>query len=433
MKKIQINHIGKMEGHADFVAEILKGDVLSAKIITTEGARLIEGILVGRHFQEAPVITSRICGICPVVHKLSAIKAIEHAFDLKPSRQTVQLRKLLLLAQIIHSHALHLFFLSLPDFHDIENDLRFIDKYSKETESAIKVRQWALEIIEVIGGRAVHPIACEVGGFKVLPSAGSLKKISEEYDLILKNALVLTNLVMDIKYPKMSRPTTFISLTASDEYALYHGNLKISRPGGETKIIPAKQFTKNIKEIEEPYRAAKTATLAGEPFMVGALARLNNNHQQMRPLASGLLRGLRWRWPQYNTFENITAQAIEIVHCLEEAKVILDQLAKSLKPEKSLGRQLKVIAGANPRGVETTGIDAIEAPRGTLYHSYSLDRNGYISRCQIITPTVSFLKNLEEDIKVYLPQVMKLNPERRAKKIRALIRAYDPCIACATH
>src|SRR3989339_1508477 len=99
--KIQINHIGKMEGHADFVAEILRGDVRSAKIITTEGARLIEGILIGRHYSEAPIITARICGICPVVHKLSSIKAIERAFKIKPSEQTIKLRKTLESAHII--------------------------------------------------------------------------------------------------------------------------------------------------------------------------------------------------------------------------------------------------------------------------------------------------------------------------------------------
>ena len=114
--KIQVNHIGKMEGHTDFVAEIMKGDVKSAKMMTTEGARLIEGILVGRNFYEAPIITSRICGICPVVHKISSIKAIENAFAIKPSSQTVRLRKLMLSAQIIHSHALHLFFFVFAGF-----------------------------------------------------------------------------------------------------------------------------------------------------------------------------------------------------------------------------------------------------------------------------------------------------------------------------
>lgn len=423
--KIQINHIGKMEGHADFVAEILKGDVKSAKIITTEGARLIEGILIGRHFNEAPIITARICGICPVVHKLSSIKAIENAFNIKPTLQTIKLRKLLKLAQVIHSHALHLFFLSLPDFFGIENDLNFIKKYPKETQCAIKVRTWALKIIEVIGGRAVHPIACEVGGFKTLPTKSELNNLVSQYENILKDAMCLAHLVIKIRYPKFQRQTTFVSLTNKKEYAFYDGDIKILESDGEIDYIKAKDFTKNIKEIEEPYRAAKSATLDGEPFMVGALSRINNNHEQLNLLAKKLLNKLHWKFPQYNTFENITAQAIEVVHCLEEADKLLKDLVKNIKPEEN---QIK-----KPLNKEAVGIDAIEAPRGTLYHHYKIDKNGYITDCDIITPTASVLKNLEQDVMIYIPNVMKLPPKKRSLKIRALIRAYDPCIACATH
>ena len=432
--KIQINHIGKMEGHADFVAEILKGDVKSAKLITTEGARLIEGILVGRHFSEAPIITARICGICPVVHKLSAIKAIERAFKIKPSEQTIKLRKIMNWAQLVHSHALHLFFLSLPDFFGLENDLNFIKKYSKETRAAIKVRTWALKIIEVIGGRAVHPIACEVGGFKVLPAEEELTNLLEPYEKVLKEALVLTNLAINIKYPKFERKTTFVSLTNKSDYANYGGDVKITNPDKSIDYIKDTDYTKNIKEIEEPYRAAKSATLDGEPFMVGAIARLNNNHQNLNPLASGILRSLSWKFPQYNTFENITAQTIEIIQAIEEIKKLLIDLLKDYnQKEVSRAQKLSLIAGANPLNKEVIGIDAIEAPRGTLYHYYKIDKNGYIVDCNIITPTVCYLRNLEEDLKEYIPDLSKLKAKQKSLKIRALIRAYDPCIACATH
>ena len=432
--KIQVNHIGKMEGHTDFVAEILKGDVKSAKMITTEGARLIEGILVGRHFSEAPIITSRICGICPVVHKLSSIKSIESAFKIKPSAQTTNLRKIMNYAQLIHSHALHLFFLSLPDFFAIENDLNFIKKYPKETECAIKVRDWALKIIETIGGRAVHPIACEVGGFKTLPEKAGLENLFSQKEAVLKNALCLVNLTIKIKYPKFKRPTTFVSLTNENEYAYYDGDIKITEPDGSEKIITAKNYTKNIKEVEEPYRAAKSATFDGQPFMVGALARINHNHRQLNPLAKGILNGLKWKFPQYNIFENITAQAIEIVHAIEEIDKLSRQLLTDYNPlEKNDAGRLSLIASANPLNKKVSGVDAIEAPRGTLYHHYDIDKNGYLADCSIITPTVCYLKNMEADLKAYVPDLKKMNAKQKAVKIRGLIRAYDPCIACATH
>ncbi|MEK7653004.1 MAG: Ni/Fe hydrogenase subunit alpha [Patescibacteria group bacterium] len=432
--KISINHIGKMEGQADFVAEILKGDVKSAKIMTTEGARLIEGILIGRHFSEAPIITSRICGICPVVHKLSSIKAIENAFNIQPTEEVINLRKLLLLGQIIHSHALHLFFLSLPDFFELENDLNFIRRQPREADAAIKVREWALKLIEAIGGRAVHPINCEVGGFKTAPDFAVLKNLESQFENILKDALKLADLAIKIKFPKFKRQTQFVSLTDKDEYAFYDGDLKIINfPNASPKIIKAEKFTKNIKEIEEPYRAAKSAELNGEPFMVGALARINNNHQKLNPLAKGILNGLKWKFPQYNTFENISAQAIEIVHGIEEVKKLLKEISSVETRFIASPVDLQTIASANPLGRETSGADAVEAPRGTLYHYYKIDKNGYITDCQIITPTVSFLKNLEEDIVAYIPDLIKLSPAKRSIKIRALIRAYDPCISCATH
>jgi len=431
--KFTINHIGKMEGHTDFVAEIIKGDVKSAKMMTTEGARLIEGILVGRNFYEAPIITSRICGICPVVHKVSSIKAIENAFAIKPTVQTVKLRKLMLSAQIIHSHALHLFFLSMPDFFDITNDLKFISAHKRETKSAIAVRQWALKAIEVVGGRAVHPIACEVGGFKALPDRSELQSLIGQYPYVLKQALALVDMALKIKLPKFRRPTTFIALSNESEYAYYGGDIRIMAPDGQTRNILAKNFTKNIKEIEEPYRAAKSAELDGEPFMVGALARLNMNNKHLHPLAKGIYKKAGFAKVEYNTFKNIVAQSIEIVHFLEEAKALLDDLGDGLSEEKGLTRKLGLIAGASPIGIDSFGCDAVEAPRGTLYHAYKIDSNGILTDCQIITPTVSILKNLESDLMEYLPDIMELPEKQRVMKMRALIRAYDPCIACATH
>jgi sulfhydrogenase subunit alpha len=321
----------------------------------------------------------------------------------------------------------------LPDFFDITNDIKFINKYKKETECAIRVRQWALKVIETIGGRAVHPIACEVGGFKAFPSKEELKELLSEYEAVLKDALCLVNMVFKAKLPKLKRPTTFIALTNESEYAYYHGHIKILYPDGKTKIISDDKFTKHVKEIEEPYRAAKSAELDGEPFMVGALARININHAQLNPLAAGILKSLKWKYPNYNIFDNITAQTIEVVHFIEESKNILIDLSLSLKEEKSAAAALNLIAAANPRGRETFGADAVEAPRGTLYHHYKVSADGYLREVKIITPTVSFLKNLEADIAAYLPNIKDLPEKKRSLKIRALIRAYDPCISCATH
>lgn len=160
--KIQINHLAKMEGHASFVGEIIKtGVVKQAQIDTEEGARLIEGILIGRHFSEAKTVTSRICGVCPVVHYLTALQAMERALGIKPRDIDIAIRKLMEASQIIYSHALHMFFLSLPDFLDYDDDLKMAGKYPKETQIAIEIRQWSIDLQRLTGGRTVHPLSPE--------------------------------------------------------------------------------------------------------------------------------------------------------------------------------------------------------------------------------------------------------------------------------
>lgn len=427
--KIKINHISKTEGHLDFLGQLLNGDVKQAKIITTEGVRLIEGILNGRNYQDVPIITARICGICPIVHSLTAIKAIEVAFGVKPSSQTIKLRKVMELAQIIHSHVLHLYFLSIPDFYGIADDLNFIKMKPRQTQATITSRNFSAKLLNTIGGRVIHPIATEVGGFKVLPSKKQLEDILADFPEAMKAAINLALFTSKIPFPKFFRTTTFLSLKTKKEYAIYEGNF-ISSNG--LNIKPQK-YSKAISEIQLPYQAAKRAHFKGKSFMVGALARLNNNHSQLSNTAKKIVKDLKLKFPIHNTFLNILAQAIEVVHATEVISKILKDLIKTLKPERSLGRKLDLIAGANPQGKTTYGAAAMEAPRGTLFHAYQIDRDGNIIKAEIITPTVMFLSNLEEDLKVYLPDLKKLSKGQREQKIKTLIRAYDPCIACATH
>jgi coenzyme F420-reducing hydrogenase alpha subunit len=415
--KIQINHLAKMEGHAGFVGHILAGDVAKAKIETQEGARLIEGMLIGRHYMDAPIITARICGICPVVHNLTSIAALEKALKIKVSDQTHTLRKLMQYAQVIHSHGLHLFFLSLPDFYGILNDLQLIKKHPKEADMAIAIRKWANELIRIIGGRTIHPIASEVGGFKKLPNQSEIDELKIQLPDLIKQAAKLVKLFIKLKYPKLDRKTEYICLTHNDEYAIYNGDIK-SSDGYE---ISEEKFSKKISEIQKQYEAVKKVKLSGNSFMVGAIARLNNNHKQLNPLAKTLLKQSGVKLPTYNSFYNILAQAIELVHMLEECQIILNKL--QIKSEQPKAFNVKA----------SQAVAAIEAPRGTLFHYYKIDKEGIIVDCNIITPTAQFLFNLEDDLIKYLPNIKKMSAKEKREKIRLLIRAYDPCISCATH
>ncbi|MCX6744161.1 MAG: Ni/Fe hydrogenase subunit alpha [Candidatus Parcubacteria bacterium] len=419
LKTIKINHIAKMEGHTGFVASILDGDVKQAKFDTLEGARLIEGILLGRDYFEVPMITARICGICPIVHFLSATQAIEDAFGTKVSSQTVALRKIMELLQIVHSHSLHVFFLSLPDFFGIENDLNFIKKFPKETNMALRVRKLAIELVKLIGGRVVHPLTMEVGGFKKLPSMEEINKLMKGFAPVFEDALSLAEFTGKIQFPKFRRQQEFIALYDKDEYEVLKGDI-VSSSG---KRYTAKEFEHQIRELHQPLENVKRVNLGDKPYYTGALARINLNFAKLNPQAKKLWLQKGLTLPVENTFYNVYAQAVEIVHALEEIKKLLAELGKI----DQKNTKVKVI----PRAGE--GYGAVEAPRGILLDYYKFDAKGKVLEANIITPTAQFLANMEADLKDYLPSVYKLPVHERRQKIRALIRAYDPCISCATH
>jgi len=418
--KIKIDHIAKIEGHAGFTADIVGGDITQARLSVLEGARLLEGILRGRKYYEVSPITARICGVCPVVHTLTSLKALENAFETEVSSQTILLRKLLMLGQMINSHALHIFFFSLSDFFGIENDLDLIKKYPEKTKAAVAIRDFGNKIIEIIGGRSIHPITPEVGGFTKLPDTRQIKEIGEMAKKILPSAVKLANFFAKLNYPEFERQTDFISLSSPNEYAIYEQEITIN---GLSKEPNVESFMHRIKEFQVSEDAVKRTEIDNKPYMVGAITRINNNHEKLNLKADKILRSSGIKLPSYNPFYNILAQAIEIVHCVEEAIM----LAKGKKINRTESNPAKIRQGR--------GSAAIEAPRGTLFYFYEARSDGLIENCNIITPTAQNLARLEEDLAIWLPQLEKqgVGEEEIKNKIRMLIRAYDPCLTCATH
>jgi len=312
--KIELNHLSKTEGRGSFKGSLLEGQITEAKMISNEGARLVEGMLLGRNFADAPVITARICGICPVVHVLTATKAMEAAMDIKVSAQTIKMRELLERAQIVHSHGLHLFFLSLPDFVNIDNSLRLIKQFPCEAQAAIKVREFGTKIVKAVGGRIVHPLRAEIGGFKVLPDKSELERIMEIYDETLKAAQTVVKVFQKLKFPEFSRKTDYFSLQNKKDYAVIDGD--IASWSGK-KIKPA-EFLAHVEELHEMNEVVKRTRWNKKAFMVGALARLHNNYVKLSPEAKKAWKGFGIKLPTWNTTYNIAAQAVELIHSVEK-------------------------------------------------------------------------------------------------------------------
>ncbi len=417
---IKINHIAKMEGHAGFMASVVKGDVKSAKIEVQEGIRLIEGVLIGRHFKDVPVIAQRICGICPVVHNLTSIKATENALGIKVSEETKKLREVLELGQIIHSHALHLFFLSLADFLDIENDIKLTHEYPEETKKAVRIREFGMKIVKVIGGRVIHPLTSEVGGFKKIPEEAELREIVQEVPAVLKVAQELGEFFKTINMPKFARETEYVCLSQKGKYAIYDGDI-VSNRGLH---IPVEKFETNFQELQKQNEIIKKVEHHGESYLIGAIARVNIGRDRLSSEAYQYLESLNWQFPNYNPFDNILAQMVEVIHAISESGSLIKQLLNS-KLENILTKQFSITGGE--------GSAAVEAPRGTLYYHIDIDKKGYVKDVNIITPTAQSLANLEDDIAEYIPEILDFQEKEKEKKLRAFIRAYDPCISCAVH
>ncbi len=420
MKTIQIGHIAKTEGHLSFIGAMLNNDFAQARIETVEGARLIEGILLGRKYYEAPVITSRICGVCPIVHNLTSIKAMEQALNIRVTPEIILLRKMMECAQIIHSHAVHAYFFSFPDIVGVSNNFNLINKFPKESKIALEVRGWGVQLARVLGGRTVHPINSVIGGFNVAPDASEMNELLAQKSEMLKKTIGLFEFIIKHKLPVFERPTNYVSLKSNKEYAVYDGKIYFS---DNDSYDSAETFLRDVREIVLPYEKVKRTQHLGRAFMAGALARVNNNFVQLNPEAKKAWNKLKIKLPCYNSFYNILAQVVEIIHCIE-------QIEKDFESYNRVARKKLLIKFLPNPG---KGYAVMEAPRGLLYHEYELDKQGTILHCNVITPTAMFLANLEKDLEELLPQIKKFSDKKQKDLIKTLIRAYDPCISCATH
>ncbi|NQV13681.1 MAG: Ni/Fe hydrogenase subunit alpha [Parcubacteria group bacterium] len=419
MPEFKINHIDKIEGHAGFVGKIIDGQMDEAKMELQMGVRLFERMVMNRPYEDVPVIVARVCGVCPVVHHLTAIKALENALDVTPSEQTIKLRKLMMYGQFIQSHSLHVYFLCLSDFFNIKHDVELIKKFPRFTEMALEIRDFGNELIRIIGGRTIHPVSSIVGGFLKLPDRAELKKLQDKYKSTLQACAKLGELFGELEYPEFERETEYVALSDKNEYGLYQGNI-ISNKGLN---VEPDGYEAEIKEIHRPYEVVKRVMRNQKSIFAGALSRINLSHDQLSPLAKKLWDAAGIKTPCYNSFYNVLAQVVEIVHCLEESDRLLGEILSSEYGPDRVEFKFK-----NGKGAA-----CIEAPRGTLYHWYQLSDKGVVEESNIITPTAQFITNLEEDVKAYFPATKKMDKAERERKIKMLIRAYDPCITCTVH
>ncbi len=420
-KRIHVDYMARVEGEASLNVRVVDGEIKELVLDVFEPPRFFQGFLVGRSYEEVPEIVSRICGICPVSHQLAAIQAIEDAFGIEPSEQTKDLRRLLALSQWIQSHTLHVYFLAAPDFLGYESVLAMAEDYGPVVERALKLKRLGNDLTALIGGREVHPVTAVIKGFTSLPDEGELLAIRERLEEARKDAQATVTLAASLEVPDFERPCEHIAVRSSEEYAIYDGRV-VSTEGLD---IAAWDYRNHIRERHVPPAHALHSYVVGRgSFLVGPLARVNLNREQLSDNAKAALEKVRKakgvEFPSFNPFHGAIARAVELVHAVDECIKIIDRLELVEEP---ISYQIK--AGE--------GFAVTEAPRGLLYHSYRINDQGIIEEADIVSPTAHNVYNMEEDLRAFIPTVLDLPDDEATLKCETVIRNYDPCFSCSAH
>lgn len=420
---IDVHHITRVEGHGNIVVDIEKGKIEKVEWQVPEAPRFFEAMLIGRHYAEVAHITSRICGICSIGHTFASLKATENAFGIDISEQSRRLRDILLHAETLQSHILHVCYLVVPDLLKVNSVIPLIQTHREVVLLVTKLHRLANETCDIVGGRTTHPIRACVGGWTMIPTKKQLEELKKRHIEALSDLKKLAEVVKSLAggLPKFERETEYVSLIDSKEYAFYDGQIKSSDVASP---LPVHEYERVTNEYISPQSTAKWAKFNRDAYFVGALARYNNNHQQLTELSRQVAHSLGLNGTSSNPFMNSVAQVVETVFSTEKTIEHIDWLLNhELKEEKEL--KINVRAGR--------GIGAVEVPRGILFHDYTYDAKGICVKANCIIPTNQNLANIQKDMEKLVPEFKSRGKEELQFILEMLVRAYDPCISCSTH
>jgi coenzyme F420-reducing hydrogenase alpha subunit len=418
MKTIEVPALARVEGEGGLYIGLQDGKAVEIRLDIYEPPRFFEGFLHNRFLQEVPDITARICGICPVAYQMSSAFALENALDIKISSQVRALRRLMYCGEYIESHALHIYMLQAPDLFGKESAFELAAIAPDVVKNALRLKKVGNEILKAIGGRSVHPVNVCVGGFYGWPEAAPLKVLVSDLEWGLQTSIDCVKWAVTLPYPDLEIDYEFVALHHPDEYGVIDGDIWSSKG----RKLAISEYEKGyIEEHVQRSNALHGHTIDGNTYLVGPLARLNLNHEQLLPNAKKALKDTKLKLPLKNPYKSLIARAIELVQFFEEAI----KLVKEYKPEGPAHVELKLKEGE--------GAGATEAPRGLLYHRYKIDENGFVQFAKITPPTAQNLPRIEADLLAMAPKIVKMPEAEATRTAEHLVRAYDPCISCATH
>jgi sulfhydrogenase subunit alpha len=415
---IKVDQLARVEGEGSLYVKVNDGQVADVKLRIFEPPRFFEAFLRGRKFSEAPDITARICGICPVAYQMSSVQAMEDALGVTVDGQLAALRRLLYCGEWIESHVLHIYMLHAPDFLGYEDALMLARDMPDVVNRALAMKKIGNDIVALLGGREIHPINVRVGGWYRLPRIDELTTLVDRLRWGLDQAIATVKLVAGFEFPDFDVEYEFVALRHPDEYPMIGG-----------KIVSSSGLDISIREYEfhfEERHLAHSNALHGYErghgrYAVGPLARFNLNFDRLSPLARQVAADVNLRPVVRNPFKSIIVRAVETVYAYEEAIRIITEY----EPPQKASIDIEPRAGV--------GCGASEAPRGMLYHRYRLADDGLIRDAKIVPPTAQNQPTIEEDVRLFVTKFMDLPREQLTWKCEQTVRNYDPCISCATH
>ncbi|GAA4488403.1 Ni/Fe hydrogenase subunit alpha [Rhodococcus olei] len=416
-RRLVVRALARVEGEGRLRVSVRDGRVERAELSIYEPPRFFESFLRGRDFREPPDITSRICGICPVAYQVSACNAIEDACASPPDDAVVRLRRLLYCGEWIASHVLHMYFLHAPDFVGVDDSIALARTDRARVERGLDLKKAGNAILELLGGRPIHPVNVRVGGFYRAPTREELAPLAEQLRRALDDALDTVAWVGGFDFPDHELPYEMVALTEPDRYAIESGTVHTS-----TGVrFPAGEFPEHVTEHQVPHSTALHARLDGRRFLAGPLARYSLNSARLsetaRQAASAAGLGDACR----NPFRSIVVRAVEVVFAVDEALRLIASYERPPTPARDV----------RPR--PATGHGVSEAPRGLLYHRYDIDGDGTIRSASIVPPTSQNQSAIEHELADVVERHLDLDDADLAALCERTIRNHDPCISCATH
>ena len=449
LKRVVIEPLTRVEGHGKVT--LLQDDdnrVRQARLHIVE-FRGFEKFIQGRPYWELPVVVQRLCGICPVSHHLAAAKATDQLVgvdELTPTAEKV--RRLMHFGQTFQSHALHFFHLSSPDllfgFDDSvphRNIVGVIQDHPEIARQGVLMRKYGQEVIRVTAGKRVHGTGAVPGGVNKSLSAEERDYLRKDVDQMIawaESAVQLMKKIFmqnpDYHYAFARVDANTLGLIRGDgAFEIYHGGLRAKDPTGETIFdhLDYQDYEQVFREEVKPWSYMKfpfIAALGPERgwYRVGPLARVNNCDRFDTPLAEqerhDFMAAGEGR-PLQAALATHWARLIELLHCAEAIKELL-------RDPDLLGSELRL------RGeMRSKGIAVVEAPRGTLFHHYEIDGDGLVRKANLIVSTTNNNQAMNESIRQVASHYLdgKELTEPLLNQVEVAIRAFDPCLSCATH